>query len=39
MAQVIPALEKIAGFSYSEGRTAKQEREAWRRFVTNELRR
>ena len=38
-AQVIPALEKVAGFSYSEGRTAKQEREAWRRFVTNELRR
>ncbi len=37
--QVIPALEKVAGFSYSEGRTANQEREAWRRFVTNELRR
>ncbi len=37
--QAIPALEKVAGFSYSSGRTEKQEREAWRRFVTNELRR
>ena len=38
-AKVIPALENVAGFSYSDGRTSKQEREAWRRFVTNELRR
>jgi hypothetical protein len=27
------ALEKIAGFSYREGRTADQEREAWRRWA------
>ena len=39
VARVIPALEKIAGFSYKEGRTLKKETEAWRRFVTNELRR
>ena len=39
VAAVIPALEKIAGFSYKEGRTEQQEKEAWRRFVTNELRR
>jgi len=39
VAQVVPALEKIAGFSYKEGRTDKQEKEAWRRYVTNELRR
>ncbi len=39
VAEVIPALEKIAGFSYKEGRTGSQEKEAWRRFVTNELRR
>jgi len=38
-ARVIPALEKIAGFSYKEGRTGKQEAEAWRRYITNELRR
>ena len=39
VAAVIPSLEKIAGFSYKEGRTEQQEKEAWRRFVTNELRR
>jgi HEAT repeat protein len=39
VARVIPALEKIAGFSYSEGRTSKKETEAWRRFISNELRR
>jgi HEAT repeat protein len=37
--RVIPALEKIAGFSYSEGRSPKKEVEAWRRFISNELRR
>ena len=36
---VIPALEKIAGFSYKEGRTAAQEEEAWRRYVADQLRR
>ena len=36
---VIPALEKIAGFSYSEGRSAVQEKEAWRRHLNSELRR
>ena len=36
---VIPALEKIAGFSYKEGRTAAQEQEAWRRYVADQLRR
>jgi HEAT repeat protein len=35
---VIPALESIAGFSYKEGRSESQEREAWRRFLSNELR-
>ena len=38
VAAVIPALEKIAGFSYKEGRTDQQEKEAWKRFITNELR-
>jgi HEAT repeat protein len=37
-AAVIPALEAIAGFSYKEGRSEVQEREAWRRFLNNELR-
>ena len=37
-AKVIPALEKIAGFSYSSGRTSKQEKEAWRRYVSDQLR-
>lgn len=37
-AKVIPALEKIAGFSYSSGRTSKQEQEAWRRYVSDQLR-
>jgi hypothetical protein len=38
VAKVIPALEKIAGFSYSSGRTSKQEQEAWRRYVSDQLR-
>jgi HEAT repeat protein len=29
----VDALEKIAGFSYAEGRTSDQEREAWRRWA------
>ena len=37
-AAVIPALEKIAGFSYSEGRSTVQEKEAWRRHLNSELR-
>jgi HEAT repeat protein len=32
------ALEKVAGFSMADGRNAEQEREAWRRWVTTELR-
>ena len=32
------ALEKVAGFSYAKGRSKKQEREAWRRHISNELR-
>jgi HEAT repeat protein len=32
------ALEHIAGFSMAEGRDAMQEREAWRRWVTTEVR-
>jgi HEAT repeat protein len=36
---VLPALEKIAGFSYSEGRSSVQEKEAWRRHLNSELRR
>jgi len=35
---VLPALEKIAGFSYSEGRSSVQEKEAWRRHLNSELR-
>ena len=35
---VLPALEKIAGFSYSEGRSSLQEKEAWRRHLNSELR-
>ena len=38
-AAVLPALEKIAGFSYREGRSAIQEKEAWRRHLNSELRR
>lgn len=38
-AMVIPALERIAGFSYKEGRTAAQEQEAWRRYVADQVRR
>jgi len=38
-AMVIPALEQIAGFSYKEGRTAAQEQEAWRRYVSDQIRR
>jgi len=38
-AAVLPALEKIAGFSYSEGRSTVQEKEAWRRHLNSELRR
>jgi len=38
-AAVLPALEKIAGFSYSEGRSSVQEKEAWRRHLNSELRR
>lgn len=38
-AAVLPALEKIVGFSYSEGRSSVQEKEAWRRHLNNELRR
>jgi hypothetical protein len=37
-ARVLPALEKIAGFSYKSGRTSKQEKEAWRRYVSDQLR-
>ena len=37
-AAVLPALEKIAGFSYSEGRSSVQEKEAWRRHLNSELR-
>ena len=32
------ALENIAGFSMADGRDVEQEREAWRRWVTTELR-
>jgi HEAT repeat protein len=32
------ALERVTGFSMAEGRDATQEREAWRRWVTSELR-
>ncbi len=35
---VIDALEKVAGFKFSEGRTADQEKEAWRRYVSGQLR-
>ena len=38
-AMVIPALEQIAGFSYKQGRTAAQEQEAWRRYVSDQIRR
>jgi HEAT repeat protein len=38
-ALVIPALEQVAGFSYKEGRTTAQEKEAWRRYVSDQLRR
>lgn len=30
----VDGLEKVAGFSYAEGRTAAEEREAWRRWAT-----
>ncbi|MFN7142498.1 MAG: HEAT repeat domain-containing protein [Myxococcota bacterium] len=33
VAAAIAGLEKIAGFSYKEGRTPDQEREAWRRWA------
>lgn len=33
----IGAMEGVARFSYSQGRSADQEREAWRRWATNEL--
>ena len=39
VAKVIPALEKIAGFSYKSGRTSQQEQEAWRRYISDQLRR
>ena len=35
---VIGALEKVAGFNFSEGRTKAQEKEAWRRYVSAQLR-
>jgi len=35
---VIDALEKVAGFAFSDGRTAAQEKEAWRRWVSAQLR-
>ena len=35
---VIDALEKVAGFDFAKGRTAEQEKEAWRRYVSQQLR-
>lgn len=35
---VIDALEKVAGFDFEKGRTAEQEKEAWRRYVSQQLR-
>jgi len=35
---VIESLEKVAGFTFSEGRSADQEKEAWRRYVSAQLR-
>ena len=35
---VIDALEQVAGFDFEKGRTAEQEKEAWRRYVSQQLR-
>ncbi len=32
------AFEKVAGFSYAEGRTTQEQEEAWRRWAANQLR-
>lgn len=36
-AEVVPAFEKIGGFSMGEGRTDEQEREAWRRWASAQV--
>ncbi len=36
-AEVIPAFEKIGGFSMGEGRTPDQERDAWRRWASAQV--
>jgi len=38
IAAAVDALERIAGFDFSKGRTADKEREAWRRWVSAQLR-
>ena len=38
-AAAVDALERIAGFDFSEGRSEDKEREAWRRWISAELRR
>jgi HEAT repeat protein len=39
VAAAIQALERIAGFDFSKGRTSDKEKEAWRRWLSAELRR
>jgi HEAT repeat protein len=35
---VIDALEQVTGFDFAKGRTPAQEKEAWRRYVSQQLR-
>ncbi|RME26011.1 MAG: HEAT repeat domain-containing protein [Deltaproteobacteria bacterium] len=37
-AEVVPAFEKIGGFSMGEGRSPEQERDAWRRWASAQIR-
>jgi HEAT repeat protein len=35
---VIESLERVSGFDFAQGRTAPQQKEAWRRYVSQQLR-